>query len=375
MRLIHRACFAFSILLFSAIFVAAQAGKFTVQIVAAPSQTEADATVKELKAKGIEAYIVKSLIPGKGTFYRVRAGLFSNASDARKYGETLKQQGLVPDFFIAPYERPTPVASASQPDATEPTVSSKPTAKPAGNPADKPISKSNEKAAIAEPATKEPEKTSPPVTEPPKTTPTVKEPAKETATNSAPKTSTGKEPAAIPVASSAVSPAPKVNFTQFKDSQVGFTFDYPAYWAVNPLTSNAAQAQRVNAGAYFESVDDNAFMNVIWNELEKANNPANNNDLIIDVILTSMKSGKETQSMEVISRRVEEVKGQIKTYMELRAKFVLAGQASPLEFLGKALIVRANKGILLVAMFYSKDAPAQVPGLAERVIASVKTPE
>lgn len=369
MRLIHRASFAFSLLLFLAIFAVAQAGKFTVQIVAAPSQAEADTTVKELKSKGIEAYIVKSLVPGKGVFYRVRAGVFGNASDARKYGETLKQQGIVPDFFIAAYERPTPAASVSQPDmASVPAAPPKTRTKPAG--------KSVEKAAVPEPANKEPEKTSPPVvTEPPKATPAVKEPAKETATNTAPKTSTGKESAPTAVASSAVSTTPAVNFTQFKDSQVGFTFDYPAYWAVNPLTSNAAQAQRVNAGAYFESVDDNAFMNVIWNELEKANNPANNNDLIIDVILTSMKSGKETQSMEVTSRRVEEVKGQIKTYMELRAKFVLAGQTSPLEFLGKALIVRASKGILLVAMFYSKDAPAQVPGLAERVIASVKTPE
>ena len=366
MRLIHRASLALSILISLTIFAAAQSGKFTVQIVAAPSQTEADTTVKELKAKGIEAYIVKSLVPGKGTFYRVRAGVFSNASDARKYGETLKQQGIVTDFFIAGYERPTPGAPTLHLDATESAAAPKPTTKPAG--------KASEKAVLVEPKTNEPEKTSPPVKESPKPAPAGKEPSKEAATNS-PKAATGKE-TTTPTGSSAVLPAPPtVNFTQFKDSQVGFSFEYPAYWAVNPLTSNAAQAQRVNAGAYFESVDDNAFMNVIWNELDKANNPANNNDLIIDVILTSMKSGKETQSMDVISRKVEEAKGQIKTYLELRAKFVLAGQASPLEFLGKALIVRANKGILLVAMFYSKDAPAQVPGLAERVIASVKTPE
>lgn len=375
MRLIHRASLALSILVSLTIFAAAQSGKFTVQIVAAPSQAEADTAVKELKAKGIEAYVVKSQVPGKGTFFRVRAGIFSNASDARKYGETLKQQGIVTDFFIAGYERPTTVSPATQPEATESAAASKPTAKPAG--------KAAEKAALVEPKTNEPEKTASPVKEsskpapagkePSKSASTGKEPSKETTTND-PKSSGGKETATTG-GSSAVLTAPTVNFTQFKDTQVGFTFDYPAYWAVNPLTSNAAQAQRVNAGAYFESVDDNAFMNVIWNELDKANNPANNNDLIIDVILTSMKSGKETQSMDVISRKVEEAKGQIKTYLELRAKFVLAGQASPLEFLGKALIVRANKGILLVAMFYSKDAPAQVPGLAERVIASVKTPE
>ncbi len=357
MRFLHRASLALSALLFLTILTAAQSNKFTVQIVAAPSQAEADATVKELKAKGIEAYIVKSIIPGKGTFYRVRAGSFTNASDARKYGETLKQQGIVSEFFIAPYERPTssPATLALPPDAKGETASiPKPTAKPADKP-----------AVTTAPAIKEPVKTATPVKETPK----------ETTTNNGPKTSPAKTPANPPVASSSASMAPAPSLTSFKDPQVGFSFDYPAYWVVNPLTSNAAQAQRVNAGAYFESVDDNAFMNVIWNELEKANNPANNNDLIIDVILTSMKSGKETQTMEVTSRRVEDNKSQIKTYLDLRASFLLTGQTTPLEFIGKALIVRTSKGILLVAMFYSKEAPAHVPGLADKVIASVKTPE
>lgn len=355
MKFIHRASFAFSLLFFLTILVSAQAGKFTVQITAAPSQAEADATVKELKGKGIDAYILKSQVPGKGTFYRVRAGSFNNASDARKYGETLKQQGIVSEFFIAAYERPSPMPAQTHASELKDVTA----AIPAGKPVEKPA------PPVASSATKEPEKMPAPVKETPK----------ETATNTGSKTPPEKESAPKPAAAATASVSVVPNFTPFKDSQVGFSFDYPAYWTVNPLTSNAAQAQRVNAGAYFESVDDNAFMNVIWNELEKANNPANNNDLIVDVILTSMKSGKETQSMEVTSRRLEEVKGQIKTYLDLRAKFLLAGQTAPLEFLGKALIVRASKGILLVAMFYSKDAPAHVAGLADKVIATVKLPE
>lgn len=338
MRLIYRASLALSALLFLTIFAAAQSGKFTVQIVAVPSQAEAEVTIRELKANGIEAYVLKSQVPGKGTFYRVRAGIFSNASDARKYGETLKQQNIVPEFFIAPYERP-----AATPVLVAPT---KEEAKPV-------------KTAAA-----------PAIKEPAKTPASVKETPKEIAVNNS-TAAPAKEPVAQPVASSMTS----VSFAQFKDPQIGFTFDYPAHWAGNPLTSDAAQAQRVNAGAYFQSVDDNAFLNVIWNELDKANNPANNNDLIVDVILTSMKSGKETQKMEAVSRRVEEVKGQIKTSLDLRATFQMPGQSSPLDFVGKALIIRASKGILLVAVFYSKDAPATVPGLADRVIASVKTPE
>ncbi|MBS1790937.1 MAG: SPOR domain-containing protein [Acidobacteria bacterium] len=357
MKLIHRASFALSLLLFFAIVASAQSGKFTVQIVAAPSQAEADATIKELKGKGIDAYILKSQVPGKGTFYRVRAGSFANASDARKYGETLKQQGIVSEFFIAAYERPSPMPAPPHAAETKEVTAS--TSTPTVKPAEKSVT------PAASSATKEPEKSPAPVKTPPK----------ETVTNAGAKTSPEKESTPQPASSSTASVSVVPNFTTFKDSQVGFSFDYPAYWTVNPLTSNAAQAQRVNAGAYFESVDDNAFMNVIWNELEKANNPANNNDLIVDVILTSMKSGKETQSMEVTSRRLEEVKGQIKTYLDLRAKFLLAGQTAPLEFLGKALIVRASKGILLVAMFYSKDAPTHVSGLADKIIATVKLPE
>lgn len=346
MRFILRASFALSALLFLTIIAAAQSGKFTIQIVAVPSQAEAEVTVRELKTNGIEAYVLKSLIPGKGTFYRVRAGVFSNANEARKYGESLKQKSIVPEFFVAPYERPTAVPALPAP-------------KPAPTKEETSPAKPSLKTAVA-PPTKEPAKSPAPVKEIPKET---------NANNATP--SPVKESVPPPVASSVTS----VGFAQFKDPQIGFTFDYPAHWSGNPLTSDAAQAQRVNAGAYFQSVDDNAFLNVIWNELDKANNPANNNDLIVDVILTSMKSGKETQKMEAASRRVEEVRGQIKTFLDLHATFQMPGQNSPLDFLGKALIVRANKGILLVAVFYSKDAPASVPSLAERVIASVKTPD
>ncbi|MGH9801395.1 MAG: SPOR domain-containing protein, partial [Blastocatellia bacterium] len=187
-----------------AIIAAAQSGKFTVQIVAVPSQAEAEVTVRELKANGIEAYILKSQVPGKGMFYRVRAGVFNNASDARKYGETLKQQAIVEGFFIAPYERPAPPpATLLTPEpAKENSASSQPAGQPAGKPTDKPATKI---AVIPiAPATK-------------------KEPPKEIAANNAAKNSPGKESAAPPVASSAGSPAPAVSFSQFKDPQIGFT--------------------------------------------------------------------------------------------------------------------------------------------------------
>ena len=102
MRLIHRASFAFSALLFLTIIVAAQSGKFTVQIVAASSQAEAETTVKELKAKGVEAYILKSQLPGKGTFYRVRAGAFTNPRRAQiwRNAETARPRAGIFDCAV-----------------------------------------------------------------------------------------------------------------------------------------------------------------------------------------------------------------------------------------------------------------------------------
>jgi hypothetical protein len=351
MKLSLRASFALCVLLFLAIVGASQTGKFTIQIVAAQSQTEAEEMVSLLKANGIEAYVLKSVILGKGTFYRVRTGKFPSANEARKDGESLKQKGIVPEFFIAPYEMPKPGDSPTKP--VDQTLSAP----------------DNLEAGKTEPAVKKSGKAK-------------KEPATVTAnTNPAPEPAkpAAKEPspseASSSVTSSPTPTGPAVSFAQFRNPQIGFSFEYPAHWTGNPLTADDAQAQRVNAGAYFQSADDNAFLHVIWNELEKANNPANNNDLIVEVILTSMKSGKETKTMEATSRRVEETPTQIKTYLDLRASFLLPGQTTPLDFLGKALIIRANKGILLGAVFFSKDAPPTVPGLAEKVIASLKIPE
>lgn len=359
MKLSLRASFALSILFSLAIVAASQTGKFTIQIVAAQSQTEAEELVSLLKANGVEAYVLKSVILGKGTFYRVRTGTFSNPNEARRYGESLKQKGVVPEFFVAPYEAPKAGSSPAAP--VDQTLSAP----------------DNLEAAKTEPAVKKTGKAKKEPAAVAANTNPAPESAKPAAKESAPPESASTSaPPASSVTSSPTPPAgPTVSFAQFRNPQIGFSFEYPAHWTGNPLTADDAQAQRVNAGAYFQSADDNAFLHVIWNELEKANNPANNNDLIVEVILNSMKSGKETKTMEATSRRVEETKSQIKTYLDLRASFLLPGQTAPLDFLGKALIIRANKGILLAAVFFSKDAPPTVPGLAEKVIASLKIPE
>lgn len=337
MRLIHRAAFSAFILLFFSVFAAAQAGRFTVQLEAAQTQAEADEKVKQLKTKGVEAYILKSQVPGKGTFFRIRVGMFPNANEARQFGASMQKQGKVRDFFIAPFERPK----------EEVAVISKPDVKPV------PTNK-------------------PPVANAPVTPPVNKEAPKDTAKIEALPKPTGKAPA---VKENAALPA-TASFTQFRDQLSGFSFEYPSYWSGSSLSADDAKSQRINAGALFKSPEDSAFLNAIWNELDKANSPTNDNDLIVDVIIKSMRSGDGTRTMEEVTRKVTEdkEKGQVKTVLALRATFQ-QGTGAPLNFVGKAIIIRTSKGILLVATFYSKDSRPEVAAVADKVITSVKAPE
>jgi SPOR domain len=307
----------------------AQGSRFAVQLEAAPSQAEAETRVSQLKAQNVPAYIVKSTVTGKGTFYRVRVGNFMTQAIARKFGDDLVRRGVVAEFFVAAYEQPLAAAAAVKPAAKPApapaptnTVAKEPPATPAANPPKEPAVNPN----------------------PPKSSP---------------------EPA--PALSS-------VAFVRFQDPVAGYSFEYPGYWTGQTLDPKDAADQRVNAGALFKSAEDSAFLNAIWNKLDRANSPDNDNDLIVEIILKSMSSGDGTQLKET-SRKVVAENGIYKTYLDLKAAFQSQGQTAPLDFLGKAVIVRANKGILLVVAFYSKDASANSAVSAERIIASVRPPE
>ena len=327
--------------------------RYTVQLGAAPTQAEADEKVKQFKAKGVEAYILKSQVPGKGTFFRVRVGMFPNANEARLFGVSLQKQGVVRDFFIAPFERSKEeVAAIGKPESSKPEVRKldvKPT--PMAN--------------------------KPPAANPPATPPMTKEAPKETAKIEALPKPAIKEPAVkgATVKENAALPA-KASFTQFRDPSSGFSFEYPSYWSGSSLSADDAKSQRINAGALFKSPEDSAFLNAIWNELDKANSATNDNDLIVDVIVKSMRSGDGTRTMDEVGRKVieDKEKSQVKTLIDLRATFQ-QGQGAPLNFIGKAAIIRTSKGILLVATFYSKDSRPEVAAVADKVIASVKAPE
>jgi CHAT domain-containing protein/Tfp pilus assembly protein PilF len=83
-----------------------QRAPYTVQIEAAPELETAQERVKRLKAQGIDAYIVKGEVQGKGTFFRVRAGSFTTQREAWSHGADLRERGIADDFFVTRYEAP-----------------------------------------------------------------------------------------------------------------------------------------------------------------------------------------------------------------------------------------------------------------------------
>jgi CHAT domain-containing protein/Flp pilus assembly protein TadD len=86
--------------------LASRKSPYTIQFEASPVLETAQEKVKGLKAQGIDAYIVKSEVKGKGTYFRVRAGNFRTQTEALKYGADLRGKGAVNEFFIARYEPP-----------------------------------------------------------------------------------------------------------------------------------------------------------------------------------------------------------------------------------------------------------------------------
>lgn len=77
-------------------------GAYTVQIASFPSQVMAQKMEKNLKEKTYPAYVQKTDIPGKGTWYRVRVGSFKTKEEAKSYGESIREkESSVNSIFIA----------------------------------------------------------------------------------------------------------------------------------------------------------------------------------------------------------------------------------------------------------------------------------
>lgn len=336
MRFIHRSILSIAVVLILFGWGRAQGSGYAVQFGAFSTIEEAEKKAAELKAKDVAAYIIKSFVPGKGTFYRVRAGFFAVQNQARRLGDSLRERGVVTEYIITAYEKPTEAsASGSAPRRQPPPAVSPKTNKPT-----------------------------------PSNLPVVTNPAPNLANDPGLRTSVSDVPATPPPALA----APPIGYLRYQDPKIGYSFDYPDYWMGQPLSDKEASDQRMSAGAVFKSQKEAAFLYTVWNELDKANNPANENDQIIEAILNGMSVGDGIR-LEETARRVQSRNGVIKTYVDLKAAFQTQGQGVPLDFLGKAVIVRASRGILLVASFYSKDAPQYVEVAADTIISSARAPQ
>ncbi|MFO7886185.1 MAG: SPOR domain-containing protein [Desulfobacteraceae bacterium] len=72
---------------------------FTIQVAAYLNKDHADAYVARLKKKGLDAYLVKVYGGGKAWFL-VRISRFTDKQKASEYGNQLKAEGKIDDFFV-----------------------------------------------------------------------------------------------------------------------------------------------------------------------------------------------------------------------------------------------------------------------------------
>ncbi len=398
-----------------------QSGQYTVQIDSMVNQDAAEAKVAQLKSQGLNAYWLKSSVPGQGLRFRVRIERFSSRAAAVSYGTRLKQQGIFPDFYAALWEgntspfgniaeaKPKPVVPAPVKVATPKPVVAEPqqaqrvreTTKPLANiSTDKPQVNSPSADNTLKPSIKvqaTPTPSVPAQNAAPKSVPTietkplkaspwpippmeVKPPRDKKASNDAPSgtnvtTSVGKVAKETVAAATTPVPAVSVGFIKFEDKGFGYSFEHPNYWSGGNIEQSQLQAQRIDSGAIFRSQQDAAFTHAIWNSLKNANSPAYDNNLIVDLVIKSVGNSAGMQGLTETARRMSQDGDQIKTFVDLRTMFQQTRATTPLEFQGKAVIIRSSAGILLVVAFFSKDSAPMMSASAERIISSASVPQ
>ena len=86
------------------------AGTLTLQSAAYPDEPGASEFSQKLIRAGVPAYVVPVDLAGKGRWYRVRVGRFTNSDDAKKYAAQSRQRakaaGLNVDFIVVEYGKP-----------------------------------------------------------------------------------------------------------------------------------------------------------------------------------------------------------------------------------------------------------------------------
>lgn len=298
---------------------AAQTGLYAVQLEALTSLDGARQRVGELRSLDIPAYFVIGEVAGKGRFFRVRVGRFGSRAEARRYGDDLIARGAASSYFITGWEPPVAAVPAAEKSAAE----------------EKP-------RPVASPVPPPPPPPSPAATVAP-TSPVTPKAAPEA-------------PKQVPAT---------VAYHRFEDPAIGYSFEVPVSWEEGHLS-------REKPGRVFRSVRDSAFLNVIWNKVERTNSPETGDDLLVDIILRGMNAGKGTRQVVETSRRVVADGPLRKIFLDLDASFDMPGSETPGNFAGRSLIVRGDDGILLVAVFYHQSVAASVAATATRIVESFR---
>lgn len=84
--------------------VGAGDGSLAIQLASYKSAGEAQRMMSKLKSAGVDARMVKAEVAGKGTWFRVQTGRFTNEGEASKYAGELRAKGVTRDFIVTGYQ-------------------------------------------------------------------------------------------------------------------------------------------------------------------------------------------------------------------------------------------------------------------------------
>ncbi|MFN0120634.1 MAG: SPOR domain-containing protein [Blastocatellia bacterium] len=79
-------------------------GTLAVQVGSFSNPNEANLRVSDLKKSGIDARVIKTDIPGRGTWYRVQMGRFNTRDEASRYAAQIRSRGAIREFMIIGYQ-------------------------------------------------------------------------------------------------------------------------------------------------------------------------------------------------------------------------------------------------------------------------------
>lgn len=78
-------------------------GNLSIQVNSYDEIAQAQARIEQLKSSGVEARIVKAVMPNRGTWYRVQTGRFTTRKEAEQYGKQSQARGVIQEFTITEY--------------------------------------------------------------------------------------------------------------------------------------------------------------------------------------------------------------------------------------------------------------------------------